>query len=82
MCKMTNKKLGENTVNFTPQNAELLKNPLKKIFKFSTVHKKHVKYLSALTKNMHTYEGLAKDKTYHVVKTLTLNFCQMIMRTL
>ncbi len=43
MCKMTNRKIGENTVNFTPQNAELLKNPLKKIFKFSTVHKKHVK---------------------------------------
>ena len=71
MCKMTNRKSGENTVNFTPQNAELLKNPLKKIFKFSTVHKKHVKYLSALTKNMHTYEGMAKDKTYHAVKTLT-----------
>ena len=82
MCKMTNRKSGENTVNFTPQNAELLKNPLKKIFKFSAVHKKHVKYLSALTKNMHTYEGLAKDKTYHVVKTLTLNFCQSIMNTL
>ena len=82
MCKMTNRKSGENTVNFTPQNAELLKNPFKKIFKFSTVHKKHVKKLSALTKNMHTYEGWAKDKTQHVVKTLTLNFCQTIMYTL
>ena len=82
MCKMTNKKLGENTVNFTLQNAELLEKSLKKFLKFSTVHKEHVKKLSALTKNMHTYEGRAKDKTQHVVKTLTLNFCQMIMRTL
>lgn len=79
---MTNRKSGENTVNFTPQNAELLKNPLKKSLNSALCTKKHVKYLSALTKNMHTYEGLAKDKTYHAVKTLTLNFCQSIMNTL
>ena len=45
------------------------------------MHKKHVKKLSALTKNMHTYEGRAKDKTQHAVKILTLNF-QTIMYTL
>ena len=82
MCKMTNRKLGENTVNFTLQLSESLEKPFVKKMKFSTVHKKHVKYLSALTKNMHTYEGRAKDKTYHAVKTLTLNFCQSIMNTL
>lgn len=82
MCKMTNGKLWENTVNFTLQLSESLENPFKKILKFSIVHKKHVNYLSALTKNMHTYEGRAKDKTQHVVKTLTLNFCQAIMNTL
>ena len=82
MCKMTNKKLGENTVNFTLQLSESLEKLFVKKMKFSIMHKIHVNYLSALTKNMHTYEGRAKDKTQHVVKTLTLNFCQMIMRTL
>ena len=71
---MTNRKSGENTVNFTPQNAELLKNPLKKSLNSALCTKNML--------NMHTYEGLAKDKTYHAVKTLTLNFCQSIMNTL
>ena len=65
---MTNRKLWENTVNFTLQLSESLEKPFVKKMKFSIIHKIHVNYLSALTKNMHTYEGRAKDKTLYKLK--------------